>query len=187
MRFIEKQRGWHKVASRLLIIFAIIPTIYVFGVLVGNYLPRLGLPPCESQTNLTLAMHGLEAVLLGASIWLQFRAFRHPTYFALLAALLTLATAYLVQDAADDRDALRQQKCALRSLEEAMKACAANVAVIRRGKDLYGYDTLTLIAPGTTDHTWDCLWNWANHNGTASLKIDESVYRMVREAQEKAP
>ena len=90
--------------------------------------------------------------------------------------------AWLIQDVANDRDDQRQRQCAARPLAEALKACGANSDDYRREKDQYGYDQLTLIAPGTTDQAWSCLWRWSVHNRTVTLNVDESVYREYRRA-----
>jgi hypothetical protein len=77
-------------------------------------------------------------------------------------------------------DAGRQSACAKRSLTQARASCGVDAAHYRAGKDQYGNATLTLVAPGTTDGSWNCLSNWATHNGSVSLLIDESVYEEYR-------
>lgn len=182
MKITERQQGWHGIAIRTIALLAVPLLLYVGGRLALDYVPSLGRPPCEDRDNLTLIADWLEAVLLIVGIWLQTRVFRHPNFILLITALLVPLAAWLIQYVANDRDALRQQRCAVRPLAEAMKACGANSAHYRREK-VSGYDNLTVISPGTTDQAWRCLWDWASHNGTVSLKVDESVYREYRRGQ----
>lgn len=187
MKLVQERQGWHAAAIRSATVLSAISSLYVFAMLAGEYLPRFGLPPCASPTNLLAVGHGLEAVLLVISILLLIRVSRRPTYATLLAALMALAGAGLIQEIGNRYDALRQQKCESRSLDEAMKACAANPAVYRRGTDHNGYGTLTLIAPGNTDGAWNCLNDWGIYNGGISFKVDESVYQAYRNAHNKTP
>jgi len=187
MKLAQGRQGWHAAAIRSATVLGTISSLYVFVMLAGEYLPRYGLPPCASPTNLLAVRHGLEALLLVLSILLLIRVYRRPTYATLLAAFMVLAGAGLIQEIGNRYDALRQQKCESRSLDEAMKACVANPAVYQRGTDDNGYGTLTLIAPGNTDESWNCLNDWGLYNGGTSFKVDENVYQAYRNAHNKAP
>lgn len=82
-------------------------------------------------------------------------------------------------------EASRQVKCESQSWQEAIASCGANPAHVRLGKGAYGYPTLTLYAPGTTDRSWSCLEDWGLHNGHFSMKIDESVYTEARKIYQR--
>lgn len=174
--------GWHGIAIRAIALLGAPLLFFVFRGLAFDYLPIFQVAPCENRDGLDLTAHGLEAVLLAVGVGLQIRILQRPSYALLIAALLIPLTAWLIQEAANERDAFRQRQCAARPLEQAMIVCGANPAHYRRGKDQYGYDVLTVIAPGTTDKAWSCLSSWSNRNGTASIKVDESVYREARRA-----
>lgn len=185
MKIGERQQGWHGIAIRAIALLGAALLIYVMGRLALDYVPRLGLAPCQYRDGLTLTAHGLEAILLVVGIWLQVRVFRHPSYASLIVALLVPLAVWLIQDATNDRDAFGHRQCAARPLAEAMKACGADPAHYRRAKDQYENDVVTVIAPGTTDLAWSCLSRWSDHNGTVSINVDESVYRANRKAQSK--
>lgn len=175
-----QQQGWHGIAIRMIGLLGAPLILYVLGKLALDYAPSLGLAPCEKRDGFTLTAHGLQAILIVVGIWLQVRLFRRPCYASLILAILVPLTAWLIQHAADDRDASRQQQCAARPLAAAMKACRANPIHYRQEKDQYGYTVLKVIAPGTTDEAWSCLGRWSDRNGKVSLKVDESVYREYR-------
>lgn len=187
MKLVQERQGWHAAAIRSATVLSAIASLYLFAILAIEYLPKYGLPPCESPTNLLVVRHGLEALLIIISILLLIRVGRRPNYATLLAAFMAVVGAGLIQEIGNRYDVLRQQKCESRSLDEAMKACAANPAVYLRGTDHNGYGTLTLIAPGNTDGAWNCLNDWGLYNGDISFKVDESVYQAYRNANNKAP
>jgi hypothetical protein len=180
MRFNEQQQASHGTAIKATAILGTMLLLYVALRLTADYLPSFAMAPCEYKDNLTFAAHGLEAVLLVAGIRSQIRVFLHPRYVLLMAALIFPTAALLLQYAERVRDATRQQQCAARPLTEAMKICKANPAHYRLEQSQCGYDVLTVVAPGTTDRAWSCLGRWAEHNGSVSLKVDESVYRSYR-------
>lgn len=182
MRLGERQQGWHGIAIRAIALLGTPLLFYVFRQLAFEYLPIFSVAPCETSDGLYLAAHVLESILLVVGVWLQIRTLQRPSYALLVAALVVPLIAWLIQHTSNDRDALRQRQCAARPLEQAMKVCGANPAHYRREKDQFGYDVLTVIPPGTTDKAWSCLSSWSNRNGTASIKVDESVYREARRA-----
>ena len=122
--------------------------------------------------------------LLGSAIWLARLKWKPRTMGFLIAVALPTASIGLNYVAAK-ANAVRQQRCAKRPLQEAMVFCRANPAVYRVGRDQYGYATLTLVAPGTDDAAWKCLNDWHWHNGSVSMKIDGSVYEQYRRTRSK--
>ena len=181
------QQRWsdHPTAIRAIALLGVPPLLYVTGRLALHFVPSFGIAPCEDPDGLAYTALVVEAILIAAGVWLQVRVFRRPSLTVLIAALLAPLAVWLLQNAASDRDALRQQQCASRPLAEAMRACGANPAYYRREKNRHQHDMLTLTAPGTTDRAWRCLSRWSDHNGTVSIEIDESVYREYREAYSK--
>lgn len=180
-----RQQGWRGAAIRAAALLGVVPIVDVLDALVLDSLPRLGLAPCEDRDLLTLAAHGLEAILLAVCVWAQLRALRHPTYAALLAALVIPVATWLIRDAASARDASRERQCVARPLEDAMKACRADPAVYRLGKSPYGNVTVTLFAPGRTDRAWRCLSRWSDLNGKVSIRVDDSIYGAYRKIDRK--
>ena len=185
MKIGQQRQGRHRIAIRVIALLGVPLLLYVMGRLALHFVPRLGLAPCDDSDGLTQAAHAVEASLIVVGIWLQVRVFRRPSYAVLIAAFLAPLAVWQLQNTANDRDALRQRQCATRPLAEAMRACGANPAYYQREKDRYGYDVLTVIAPGTTDRAWECLSRWSHHNGTVSINVDESVYREYRKAHSK--
>lgn len=181
------QQRWshHRIAIRAIALLGVPPLLYVMGRLALQFVPSFGMAPCEDPDGLTHTALAVEAILIVVGVWLQVRVSRRPSYPVLIAALLAPLAVWLLQNAAKDRDALRQQQCISRPLAEAMRACGANPAYYRREKSRHQHDMLTLTAPGTTDRAWRCLSRWSDHNGTVSLEIDESVYREYRKAYSK--
>ncbi|PKP96815.1 MAG: hypothetical protein CVT74_15940 [Alphaproteobacteria bacterium HGW-Alphaproteobacteria-13] len=187
MKIGECKQGWHGFAIRAIALLAIPLLLIVMGRLAFEYLPRLGLPSCEEPDGLTLAAHGLEAALILVAIWLQMRMSQRPSYAVLIAVFLVPSTVWLIQGVANDREALRQQQCAARSLDEAMMVCGADPAHYRRETYRPGFEILTVIDPRAFDRrAWSCLGRWALHSRKASVdKVDESVYREYNKAHSK--
>ena len=159
--------------------------LYVAGRLAFDYIPRFGMAPCASSDRLYHISNGLEAILLVVGLLSQIRVLRHPDLRLLVGAMAAPVLALLIQNAAIDHETLRQQNCETRSLPQAMASCGANPAHYRSGTDQYGYDVLTLVAPGRTDAVWRCLARWSDHNGSVSIDVDDSVYDQARSAAER--
>jgi hypothetical protein len=140
----------------------------------------LGLPPCEDESVFyDLTRLAVPASLLASAVWLH-RLKHAPRTPAFLVALAVPTVALGANAIAARLEIDRQAACEKRDLTQARVSCGANPAHYRAGKDQFGNATLTLVAPGTTDESWDCLWNWATHNGSVSLLVDESVYEQHR-------
>jgi len=184
MKMGQQRQGRHRIAIQAIALLGMLFLFYVMGRLALHFVPSLGLAPCEDSDGPTQAAYALEAGLIVVGIWLHVRVDRRPSYALLIAAILTPLAVWLLQNAVNDRDALRQRQCAARPLAEAMTACGANPEYYRR-EQRSAYDVLTVIAPGTTDREHACLSQWSVHNGTVSMKVDESVYREYRERHSK--
>ena len=172
----NRQQGSSAVAIRVAALLGVGLLLYVSGRLTLDFIPRFGMPPCESADRLYHISNGLEAILLAFGLLSQIWVLRRPNLRLLVGAIAAPALALLIQNAAIDHETSRQQRCENRSLPQAMTSCGANPAHYRRRTDRYGYDVLTLVAPGTTDAAWRCLNQWSGHNGSASINVDESVY-----------
>ncbi|MFB0612333.1 hypothetical protein [Aurantiacibacter poecillastricola] len=179
------RQGFSALAIRATTLFGVGLLLYAAGRLALDYVPRFGMAPCETSDSLYHISNGVEAILLVAGLLSQIRVWRCSSLQMLIAAISAPVLALLVQYAAVDHETSRQQKCQERSLSEAMASCKASAAYYRRETDQYGYDVLTLVAPGTTDAAWSCLTRWSDHNGSVSMKIDESVYHQARSAAER--
>jgi hypothetical protein len=149
----------------------------------GSFLRELnfaGRPPCQTSGSFFKATWILLPIALLVAIWLQIRAFKRRSMFAILLALAVPLGAWSAHAFASKLNKKNQAACEKRPLTEAMRFCAANPKYYRQGKDGYGYDTMTLVAPGTTDKAWNCLYSWASRNGSTSMIVDESVYEAAR-------
>lgn len=136
---------------------------------------RYGLPPCESDEPVFWARIAFAAsFFVGTAVTAAPRLRPAPriTLAVGIPALMFGIQHYVIAD-----NEARQAACAARSLPEAIAECGAVRSHLRSGIDGYGYPTLTLVAPGSTDRAWDCLGDWARHaDGAPSLIVDESVY-----------
>jgi len=165
--------------------------IYVAGRLALDYVPKLAKAPCESADRLYHIANGIEAILLVVGLLLQIWVLRRPSLRLLVGAIAVPIVALLVQNAAIDHENLRQQKCEMRTLPQAMASCGANPAHYRRETKRFEYDVsyefevLTLVAPGTTDAAWQCLKNWSAYHGSVSINVDESVYDQPRSTMKR--
>lgn len=180
MQMSEQRQGVLVAILRVIALLCLLILLYIMGRLAADYLPSFRMAPCEYRDDLTSGAHAVEAVLLGIGLWLVSRVYQRPKYPLLVASLMFALVAWLVQNAANDRVAVRERQCAERSLDEAMKACGAKSANYRLYKDHRGFSVLKVVAPGTTDHAWSCLGRWSDHNGTVSMQVDESVYQASR-------
>lgn len=140
----------------------------------------LGLPPCSQPSTIhTILRWSVPISFVAAAgliVRLMFKGGWRSTAFALFLPVITVA-AYT---ASKPYEAVRQNRCSAQSMQQAMASCRAAASSYRLSKDQYGYDTLTLVAPGTTDAAWDCLWRWSLNKGSLSLEVDESVYEAAR-------
>jgi hypothetical protein len=142
----------------------------------------LGPPPCQDESWVyDVTRLAVPLSLIVSSIWLYRIRHRVPSLTFLFALALPVCAIGLNALAARS-EVSRQAACARRGLQEAMVGCGADRSHYRQGVEGYGYKTLTLIAPGSTDDAWSCLWTWAIYNGSVSLKVDESVYEHYRRA-----
>lgn len=185
MKLDEPRQGWHRFIICAIALLGAAPLLYVMGGLAVDYVPKLGMAPCDLPDSLTRTAHGLQAFLLAVGLWFQFRTYRHSSYASLAAVLLLPLIIWLVQNATNGREAQRQRQCASRTFEEAMKACGANPAFYRLEKSKYGTDVATLIAPGSTDKALSCLYRWEPYKDTISIEVDDSVYDAARRAHSK--
>ena len=185
MNEMNRLRGLSALAIRAAALLGVGVLLYVAGRLALDYVPRFGRVPCESTDKRYHISNGLEAILLVLGLLLQMWVLRRPNLRLLVVAVGAAALALLIQNAAVDYENSREQNCKKRSLPQAMASCRANPAHYRRGKDRYGYDVLTLVAPGSTDAAWQCLNEWSGYNGAVSIKVDESVYDQARSVRER--
>jgi len=176
----NRRKGFSALAIRAAALLGVGLLPYAAGRLILDYIPRFGLPPCESVDRLYHISNGLEATLLVVGLLLQIWVLRRPNLRMLVGAIAAPALALLVQNAAIDHETSRQQECENRSPSQAMASCGANPAHYRLGTGRYGYDVLTLVAPGTTDAALQCLQHWSYHNLSVSIIVDESVYDHAR-------
>lgn len=176
----NRQQGFPALAIRAAALLGVGLLLYVAGRLAFDYVPKFGMAPCETADKLYHISNGLEAILLVVGLLIQIQVLRSPNLRLFVGAMAAPVLALLVQNAAIDHENLRQQKCENRSLPEAMASCGANPAHYRLRTSRYGYDQLTLVAPGRTDAAWSCLQRWSHHNGSVSLNVDESVYNQRR-------
>jgi hypothetical protein len=145
-----------------------------------------GLSPCSESSFATQAASWAvpTSFVVAAAIVVRLMFNGGWRSFALAALLPCIAVASYA--ATVPFEAARQTACAAQSYQEAMASCRADPADYRLGEDSYGYPTLTLHAPGTTDRSWSCLSDWALHNsrvfdGHFSIDIDKSVYVTTRQ------
>lgn len=168
------------------VLLPVIATIVAFAMVIAAFLTAFFLffsaarAPCVDQASILVWLRLLIPLVLSfTALWLGFLKGRPGIRaFLIVVAIPALALSLDWQQARWNADS--QQKCERQTLEQAVAACHANLSVYRAGRDQYGYRTLTLVAPGYTDQAWSCLERWADHNGSASLKIDESVYEQAR-------
>jgi hypothetical protein len=136
-----------------------------------------GLTPCVPEDGFMGATRfALPLALAGSAIWLGVLK-RQPNLRALVIALAIPAVALAAHWQARQWNAARQERCARQTLEQAMASCRADTAVYRRSAD---GKVLTLVTPGEVDKAWNCLVNWATHNRSISVTIDESVFAARR-------
>lgn len=181
----SRQKRSSAVALRAAALLNIGLLLYVSGRLASDYVPKFGRPPCESADRLYHISNGLEAILLVVGLLFQIWVLRNPKSRLLVGAMAVSISALIIQNAAINHEKSRQQKCENRSLPQAMASCGANPAHYRHGKTRYGYEMLTLVAPGRTDAAWKCLSLWSDYNGSVSFDVDESVYDQARSTTER--
>ena len=187
----NRQQGSSALVIRAVAILGVGPLLYVAGRLAFDYIPKFGMPPCESADKLYHISNGVEAILLFVGLLSQKWVLRHPNLRLLAGAMAAPILALLVQNAAIEHENSRQQRCENRSLPQAMAICGANPAHYRRETKRFEYDVgyefdvLTLVAPGTTDAAWRCLNNWSAYHGSVSINVDESVYDQSRSTMER--
>lgn len=137
---------------------------------------RASLPPCaEESVFYVLAQLLVPVSCFISTVWLGVLA-RRPNGRRLPVALALPGAALLLVWGLAALDSQAQRRCKAQTLAQAKASCRINPAFYRDGRDRYGYQTVTLIAPGTTDRAYDCLWRWTQHNDAASLEIDPGVY-----------
>lgn len=167
---------------------SIFATIASFAMLIGAIATpfilfiSFGRAPCADEGWLYfISQAAVPITLLIGAIWLGRLKWR-PNARAAVTITVVILVVLLQCWGARRLNAERQRQCETQTLEEAASTCRINWAIYRKGNDRDGKQTLTLLAPGTTDKAWNCLSRWADHNGTASLKIDDSVYRYARQS-----
>ena len=174
------QQGFSALAIRAAALLGVGSLLYVAGRLALEYIPQFGMAPCETADKLYHISNGLEAILLVVGLLIQIQVLRSPNLRLLVGAMAAPVLALLIQNAAIDHENSRQQKCENRSLPQAMASCGANPAHYRLGTSRYGYDQLTLVAPGRTDAAWSCLYQWSVYHRSVSIHVDKSVYDQRR-------
>lgn len=175
------------VAAAVLAVLASITMFLAFLASLGALIFHAGLPPCAQESELYLWSQFLVPIAcLASTVWLGVLA-RRPNGLRFLFALTLPVAALLVSWELSGVNADAQRRCKAQTLAQAMASCRANPAVYRPGHDTHGNPTLTLVAPGTTDQAYSCLWRWSLHNDSVSLIIDESVYRPRAEPPTSPP
>lgn len=145
----------------------------------------LGPAPCRDEswfydvTRLAVPL----ALMIGSI--LIYRTRHGSALPSVLAALAVPAVAIGLNAVAARAETVRQTECSKWDLQSAMAHCGAKAAHYRTSFDQHGNSSLTLVAPGTTDQVWNCLWNWQIHNGSVSMRIDERVYEHYRRVHGK--
>jgi hypothetical protein len=141
---------------------------------------RAGPPPCSEESSLYLFSQLLVPIACFVStVWLGVLV-RRPNGLRFLAALALPGVAMLLPWGLGMLDAQAQHRCEVQTLTQAEASCGIDPRVYRAGRDQYGFATLTLVAPGTTDRAHACLSRWAQRDGSITLQIDESVYAQYR-------
>jgi hypothetical protein len=155
-------------------------TVYGLGRSFFSQPILLGRPPCQSPGLFFVAAWWALPVAMLVGIWLQIRGFRRRKPLSIAIAVVVPLFAWSTYQLASKKNDQDQAACQNRPVSEAMRVCEANPKFYRAGKDGYGYDTLTLVAPGTTDKAWNCLYWWASWNCSTSIIVDKSVYDNAR-------
>jgi hypothetical protein len=158
--------------SAMLLLAALVSVIVLYF--------TLGPPPCQDDGWFyELTRLAIPLALFVGSVWM-YRLRHRSSLIGLLGAVAVPTIAIALNAVAAKADAHRQAECSKRELTQAMAFCGARATHYRIGQDPNGYTAVTLVAPGTTDEVWNCLWNWNTHNGSVSLKVDESAYEHYR-------
>lgn len=145
-----------------------------------------GLPPCREPSFASLVANWAVPTSFFISAVMFVRLTFKGGWKVVALTLLLPVTAVGCKWATDQFEAARQTQCVSQSWQEAFASCQANPSHYRFGKDQYGYPTLTVYAPGSTDRSWQCLSDWALYNGKFSILVDESVYVIARSRYERA-
>jgi hypothetical protein len=165
-------------ASAALVVCAIVSFLYMFV--------SLGLPPCsEAGLGTQIARWAVPTSFVIAAAIVVRLMFKGGWQLVIFAIAIPVA-AIVFYSITVPFEAARQTRCASQNWREAMASCKASPANYRLGRDGYGYPTLTLHAPGSTDRSWSCLTDWARRNsrefgGQFSINIHESVYAAARQ------
>lgn len=158
-------------AGALLFLAGMLSLLFAFAFTFLRY----GLPPCESEEPSLWALLAFAASPFASAGIMAAPSLKAAPRIALAVGIPAVMFGVLYLVFADNE--ARQAACAARSLPEAIAECGAVPSHLRSGIDGYGYPTLTLVAPGSTDHAWTCLWRWSLYADPAtSLIVDESVY-----------
>ncbi|MGH6615819.1 hypothetical protein [Sphingomonas sp.] len=140
---------------------------------------KFGLPPCAEEGWFKFAAEvSIPLSLSAGGIWLLSAARPGAREVAIAIAIPCVALVLYWQS--ERWNAPHQQACAHQTLEQAVAACRADRSVYRAGRSPDGFPTFTLVAPGNTDHAYDCLWRWSIHKGSVEINVDESVYEEYR-------
>lgn len=158
--------------ASILIVIAIVWPLTIFL--------SYGLSPCESDGLLQLTSRIALPLAFLVAARLLIQACRRNSWRDFGMALVIAAAFIFLTALVYKFNDTNQRQCAKRNWSEAAKYCGANVKYYRQSIDEYGHEVYTLQAPGTTDHSWDCLQDWKRRHDSVSLEVDESVYEAAR-------
>ena len=166
------------IASILALVFIGASLLLVFGHFVGY-----GLPPCtEDDWYETTQTIRVAALFSGGVLTACSAARMKPTLLLLGVMVGGIGWAVNMQGEARNLDIIKECKAA--TVAQAMNKCGAmadhyriNPVIDDEGRKRH---MLTLVAPGTTDKAYNCLWQWSLYGDVYGFKIDESVYVHAR-------
>lgn len=166
------------IASLLAFAFIGASILFVLGRFFGY-----GLPPCTDDNWYETTQIIRVAALFFGGIVIIFSSVRHKPALLLLGLVIGgVGWAINMQGEAQNREVIKE--CKAWTVAQAMNKCGAKAdhyridpVIDNEGRK---HQRLTLVAPGTTDKAYNCLWLWSLYGDIYGFEIDESVYVHAR-------
>jgi hypothetical protein len=166
------------VSSLLAIVFCTASILLV----LGHFL-QYGLPPCTGDSWYDTTQIVRVAALFSSGVMIACSSVRQKPALLLLGVMIGgFGWAINMQGEYQNRNVVKN--CAAWTASQAMKKCGAKQGEYHLDT-VTDYDgrkrqSLTLVAPGTTDKAYNCLEQWSMYGDIYGFKIDESVYLQAR-------